>query len=108
MIWHDEGRSEAGTNGFEPSDLKICDLCGALNLAQNTECFVCRWHGRFERRQEIVKLALEVVERKYGRVDEALLSDSCSSSFDPERDDRHLTGRLSGVFDRIRRWFNPE
>lgn len=28
--------------------LKCCPLCGAVNAAQNSECFVCRWQGRFD------------------------------------------------------------
>jgi len=28
--------------------LKRCPVCGAVNARQNEECFVCRWHGRFE------------------------------------------------------------
>jgi hypothetical protein len=40
-------------------NLKICDLCGALNIASDSECVVCRWHGHFERRPEVVRIALE-------------------------------------------------
>ena len=29
--------------------LKHCPLCEALNAANNVECFVCRWHGEFDR-----------------------------------------------------------
>jgi len=28
--------------------LKTCTCCGALNIVDNRECFVCRWHGRFD------------------------------------------------------------
>jgi len=28
--------------------LKTCTLCGALNIIDNRECFVCRWRGRFD------------------------------------------------------------
>lgn len=30
-------------------NLKCCPLCGVLNAARNAECFVCRWHGEFDR-----------------------------------------------------------
>jgi hypothetical protein len=30
-------------------NLKRCPLCGVLNAVQNGECFVCRWHGEFDR-----------------------------------------------------------
>lgn len=43
----------------EALNLKICDLCGALNLVTDSECVVCRWHGHFESRQEVVRIALE-------------------------------------------------
>jgi hypothetical protein len=28
--------------------LKRCALCGAVNAASNSECFVCGWHGQFD------------------------------------------------------------
>ena len=27
---------------------KVCTLCGALNVKENDECFVCRWSGEFD------------------------------------------------------------
>jgi len=54
---------------FRLTDLKICTLCGALNAASNPECLVCRWHGRFEQRPEALKVAVEVLQRHYGRLD---------------------------------------
>jgi hypothetical protein len=74
MAWRDSDSREAPA--YAPSDLKICDLCGALNLASNRECFVCRWHGNFDRRSEIVSNAMELLERKHGRIDLALVSGS--------------------------------
>ncbi len=29
--------------------LKRCPLCEAVNALANDECFVCRWHGEFQR-----------------------------------------------------------
>lgn len=31
------------------AQLKRCEFCGALNLVQNAECFVCGWRGSFSR-----------------------------------------------------------
>ena len=28
--------------------LKRCSLCGAINAKENTDCFVCCWHGEFD------------------------------------------------------------
>jgi hypothetical protein len=33
---------------------KVCPLCETLNVAENTECFVCRWQGRFVEEPETV------------------------------------------------------
>ena len=38
--------------------LKCCPLCGAVNAAQNHECFVCRWQGRFDRDPERIENGL--------------------------------------------------
>lgn len=66
MSWQTAGSPEAGP--FRENDLKICDLCGALNLAANRECFVCGWRGRFERRRHVVRVAMDDVERAYGKL----------------------------------------
>lgn len=39
-------------------NLKRCPLCGALNSELNTECFVCSWHGTFERDPDVVQAGL--------------------------------------------------
>lgn len=67
MIGREAGYQEAGP--FHESDLKICDLCGALNLAVNNECFVCGWHGRFEKRPEYVRIAMETLRLRHGRLE---------------------------------------
>ena len=67
MSWQQHGSEQA--QSLTASDLKICDLCGALNLALNRECFVCRWHGNFERRAEIVTMAMELAWRKNGALE---------------------------------------
>lgn len=72
---------EAGQQGpgrafaFQESDLKICQLCGWLNLESNSECFVCGWHGRFERDPESVHVAVDLVVQRFGRLDLQYLTD---------------------------------
>ena len=62
-------------DAIHESDLKICDLCGALNLAENGECFVCGWHGHFDTSPRVIRIAMELVRRKYGALDADSLSD---------------------------------
>ena len=99
MLWHQSGPQEA--SAFTASDLKICDLCGALNLASNRECFICRWHGRFECRADVVNLAMELAEQKNGRLEAWQLSSAPFSWAGP----RHgfLAG-VTGVIQRIWAW----
>ena len=58
MTWGETGRHAHQIE--EALNLKICDLCGALNLISDQECVVCRWHGHFERRPHVVRMALEL------------------------------------------------
>lgn len=45
-------------------NLKRCTLCGALNARQNAECFVCRWHGRFQQDPDVIEEGLnELLDR---------------------------------------------
>ena len=72
---------EAGQQGqgrataFRETELKICELCGWLNLESNSECFVCGWHGRFERDPEVIHAAVELATRRYGRLEIQHLTD---------------------------------
>ena len=61
---------------FRETDLKICELCGWLNLESNEECFVCGWRGRFERDADMIRAALELTVRKYGRLELQHLTNS--------------------------------
>ncbi len=63
------------TTLIRESDLKICELCGWLNLDSNEECFVCGWRGRFERDREVVHAAVELAVRRYGRLELQHLTD---------------------------------
>jgi len=70
---------EAGPQGrlttYRDTDLKICELCGWLNLDSNDECFVCGWHGRFEHNPEVIRAAMELAVRRYGRLELQHLTD---------------------------------
>lgn len=72
-------RGEAEPQGrvttFRETDLKICELCGWLNLDTNPECFVCGWHGRFEHNPELIRAAVELTVRRYGRLELQHLTD---------------------------------
>ena len=81
MLWRESGSQEAPA--MSASDLKICDLCGALNLASNRECFICRWRGRFEQRTEFVRLAMELAQRQYGKLEPWLFSNGLNLGADP-------------------------
>ncbi len=73
--------SKAGAQGqgrvtaFRETELKICELCGWLNLESNTECFVCGWQGLFEQNPEVVRAAVELAVRRYGRLELQHLTD---------------------------------
>lgn len=90
MLWRESGPQEA--SALSASDLKICELCGALNMASNRECFVCRWRGRFERRADIVRLAIELAERHYGRLEPWLVAGGPAFGAGPRR---RFLGRLA-------------
>ena len=72
---------QTGQQGFwrtaiiQENDLKICDLCGSLNLESNAECFVCGWHNHFEREHGVVHAAVEMAVRRYGRLELQHLTD---------------------------------
>jgi hypothetical protein len=89
------------TVAFREEDLKICDLCGWLNLDTNTECFVCGWHGRFEHDPEIVRAALELATRRYGRLELQHLTDLRTYREPPPPP---LKARFRHWFRRMWRW----
>ncbi len=100
MLWHDNRPREAPV--YAASDLKLCDLCGALNLNSNRECFVCRWHGRFEHRPDVVSMAMELLERKHGRLEVCLLSSSLVSSVPLQS---RFVFRMKALYLTLRNWF---
>jgi hypothetical protein len=73
MTWR---RGAVGSAGpITDKDLKVCELCGALNLEDNEECFVCSWRGSFDRRPFVLQNARELVERNHGRLGRDLVTD---------------------------------
>jgi hypothetical protein len=99
---------ETGQHGFgrtgiiQESELKICDLCGSLNLGSNIECFVCGWHGRFERSHDVVRAAIEIAVRRHGRLELQHLTNAetyCAPS-------SSLQSRFCAWLDRLWSWLS--
>jgi len=49
-------------------NVKLCNLCGSLNLDANKECWTCRWHGGFSRDEQTIALAWQRLETQYEEV----------------------------------------
>ncbi len=49
-------------------NVKLCDLCGTLNLETNKECWTCRWHGGFSRDEQTIAFAWQRLETRYEQV----------------------------------------
>jgi hypothetical protein len=45
--------------------VKLCELCGTLNLNANKECWTCRWHGGFGQDETTIALAWQRLENMY-------------------------------------------
>ncbi|MES1227721.1 MAG: hypothetical protein ABUL72_03565 [Armatimonadota bacterium] len=43
---------------------KVCTLCGALNIKENDECFVCRWSGEFDMDGLTVRVKINEIVRE--------------------------------------------
>ena len=86
---------------YQESDLKICDLCGALNLAENGECFICGWHGHFDTRTEIVRIAMDLAKRRSGDMSAGYLTDEDIFAL---RAGQGFGARFSRLLGRIRHW----
>lgn len=71
---HREERG-AGQLGFTEKDFKVCDLCGALNRVENTECFVCGWYGSFHTDPETVRRVMDEFEREHGGLSDNLIAE---------------------------------
>jgi hypothetical protein len=55
MEWRAKTRASEGR--ISPADVKVCELCGALNHDKNMECFTCGWRGQFGRDKHTISLA---------------------------------------------------
>jgi hypothetical protein len=51
-----------------PKTVKLCELCGTLNLDANKECWTCAWHGGFSRDPKTIALAWQRLETRYESV----------------------------------------
>jgi hypothetical protein len=71
------------------SRLKVCPLCGSLNVESNDECFCCRWSGGFERDQRLIQL----------RVAELAMEQ-------PELRDLWRLSERATVLNRMKRWLS--
>lgn len=86
------------------ADVKICELCGGLNLVSNIECFVCGWHGRFERDPQVVHSAVELLIRRHGRLELQHLTDAQTVPEPlPSSFRERLAGWVARLFLRFRR-----
>lgn len=45
--------------------VKLCELCGTLNLETNKECWTCAWHGGFSHDPKTIALAWQRLETRY-------------------------------------------
>ncbi|MGI4792089.1 MAG: hypothetical protein ACRYFS_24975 [Janthinobacterium lividum] len=49
-------------------NVKLCELCGTLNLESNKECWTCRWYGSFSRDEQVISLAWQRLETLFEEV----------------------------------------
>ena len=56
------------TTKVSRSRVKLCGLCGTLNLEDNKECWTCRWRGCFSYDEKTVALAWQRLETQYEEV----------------------------------------
>lgn len=84
---------------IQETELKICDLCGGLNLESNEECFVCGWRGRFLRNSDMVRAAVDLTVRRFGRLELQHVTDTRRLANVPRA--RHL---LPGWLRAFLRW----
>jgi hypothetical protein len=57
------------------ANLKSCPLCGAINAAENKECFVCRWSGQFQQDPDVVQIGLDSLIDNCPELAEAMHAD---------------------------------
>ena len=74
---------------------KVCTLCGALNVRENDECFVCRWSGAFDHDPLAVRVGINEIVRECPELMEVVREPGRRRLFG------NLYGRLRGVWYRI-------
>lgn len=55
-------------SAISQKNVKLCELCGTLNLLTNKECWTCRWRGSFSRHEQTIMLAWQRLESLYEEV----------------------------------------
>lgn len=75
-------------------NLKICDLCGAPNLMESTECHVCGWRGHFSTDPTKVRSVIEAARRLQRHCIAQEDAPSCS-----------LKARLEQAWMRLQDWY---
>ncbi len=61
-------------------DLKVCDLCGYLNLKANRECHTCGWRGKFRTDPKTTRAAAILATQEMDITDViALSSETCQT-----------------------------
>lgn len=100
-----EARQQGGTGAFRECDLKICELCGWLNLDSNLECFVCGWHGRFEQDPEVLRAAIELAMQHHGQLELQHVTDLRTYR---EPEPPTIQSRVTEFWDRMVSWIRHE
>jgi len=75
-------------------NLKRCPLCGAVNADTNEECFVCRWHGEFERQPEAIEQGLNELLEHSPELEQAIME----SDWIPQSQAERLRAFLRKIF----------
>lgn len=98
MEWQEKGPDKLG---YSERDFKVCDLCGALNPAENAGCFVCGWNGRFREDRETVREAMMELANEYGELSKSLFADETLPSTLPKPGFwAEIWGSLKKIFSR--------
>lgn len=87
---------QATNQGVSWADVKVCALCGSLNLRDNRECFTCAWSGAFEDNPASIATAWERLEAEQGPVRREHVSGGSTSAwsgFQSESREDHTPAR---------------
>ena len=101
MQWEEAGRGSR--LGFREKDFKVCDFCGALNLAANSKCFICGWEGRFHTDSESIQEAIQALAQEHGRLNETLFTEEVLPDIPQQR-----SNVLERVLSKVRRFLSGD